>query len=1562
MARRAWFETATPDQRRAIAADDFRRTTEAALFQASWRRDVPSTMKSVTEFVDAERKNPLPPRRPPPPLAPEPTVRGGTPRERMMRAFDRPRTPLIEAPAQPVPEMERRLRAPGGAPAPLGPRPPAPFPPVPEMEQRLRELAERVPRRPPEPLAPALEASDYLAKVALQRAYGQLTGVEKPQRVAGLADRFRSLVPQGVRDFTGGMAQTFIEDIQRPAGAIGGALAEGDFRGGGIDLDAVVGFAQGWMEPGSVNWENIEGVRELPKGSKARGIAATIASIALDPLTWGAVAVTAPKTVAKVALTNPKIAKLIAPLLPGGTKTRLAAETAFGSVVAIGTEEAMERGAHPAIAVAGSMLAGMFALAGFQGLRAVARRIGRDVPPVTERALLPVAPALDVEDVARLTPEERAARGLAEGAEEAAQPPVRPPAEPPPPLSGLTPEERAARGITEADERAAHFAAADPGPPPRGEQGALQLADPRFAAPPAAGEPPRRRPPARGTKGAGESADKVLRRISEQAISGERPDQTLLRRHGAAIRQAEATARLIVDVGSKRLRTLGIGVRREGRLVLRTEDIPEMDELFKALHGEGPPPERLQAVYDELRELTDWEEAARIDFDPAQALVEDYFYRGWKPPEDFMIPDAGGGMRRNPAFRKPRANATYSEMRAAGFEPLHWNPYEQFRVSQLQGERYRQQMTLIEDLKKREIARPHEGGERPDQTLQREMARPHEGGAIPQGWRIPQVGPAFEGKPFIKINKAGDPEIGRTRQWIVDERVANALEGLYGKKPDIGRIHIGSRTVDLQKAVDWIVFIPKRAKLLGTLFQQIDFAARTGAFGWSGAVDRMVAGRPFEAVKDIIRIPRTWLSMAHANLSPGRRTEWRRLSQDTTPFFPDRPGIHYKGVGDAGLSQMDVTILNADIDGVMREVVEESLAAKIVKFPVRAVRAVEGMTRRGLFEGVYPAAIMTDVQYNIAPSITRSFSHLSDEAINGMIARVANIRWSTIPAEQSAVQMRALRETLRRVMFSLGESEGLLRQGTRIVPGRGVTAAESRFWIKHWLGAYLFLTTTASLIHVASTGEALPRDRWSPISKDRWGVLPFGYNRDFASPDIPFTGRSGTQLTLDIVQQMDTVFRVLDPWSFMTARESVPVRALETQLSAEDFYKRPIDTVGPEGVVSRTGQAIKDLFLPIGAGSAVEMARQAIPGAAAFIPEAEGRLGITGSGIQATGFNIRAERTPQLLRRFGITDETEDAERQRIIEGHPELKRELDLRLETAERRGSEGARLRLKEEEVRAELLIPQEAADRLFEKGEIDGLEWRERNTQNNNKLRNILKGLYFERGKSLDSPIENPENPRDLFVNKIIEHTDAETGEVDWDQVEAYRGGLDETENKYIDDNTGYRSTPTQKRYRVAAKALADSGFFDIADQVWHDMQEAYPKVTRPIPLRDAESFYEWRKASLRKIEADLQADFGKTLLDAQADAPSNAYLSGLVTDFNDRRNLIESEWATGKSLDQYSEIEQKQLADSELAEQARTWGLWQPTAPQRGILRGETPAYPVDPRGRSRRTPRPTRSTR
>ncbi len=911
--------------------------------------------------------------------------------------------------------------------------------------------------------------------------------------------------------------------------------------------------------------------------------------------------------------------------------------------------------------------------------------------------------------------------------------------------------------------------------------------------------------------------------ITSKIIEGERPDQAALRLHGAAIRAESRRTGIVIEKGSQKLKDLGIGAVKRGQLVPREKDIPALDQLYNALHnpskvasGEIAVPKGYEAIYKELRALADWDTSSRLSFDPEAATLDDWFFRGWKPPEGLFADAPKGRLGIQPkALRAPRVDATYEEMRGLGFEPLFWNPYQQWGYRHKLGEVYREQIELISFLKKQ---------------MGTEFIRPDSGGALPEGWRVPRIGQAFEGQPFAATDPAtGEPSVMFTRRWIVPVNVANSLENIYGRRPDIGKFVIGKRVINPLDVIDFLTFVPKRAKLFLSFFQQMDFLNRAGAGSWTGMVDSLMAGKPIQAVTQLARFPKTAWDILGANFNPASRLSLAEQLDSTKPLVADRPGITLKGVSEAGLSTIDVTIFPADMDKLVRQVAENTGIIGKSKAISSAIGDFESAMRRGLFQGVYPAAIITDIQNNIAPIIARQFPESTDAQINGMVAKLVNIKYSVIPPEQSVFQNSFLREVLRRVFFSVGESEGLLRQATGAFHGFGAS-----FWRKHWIGVYLFLIFMAEAIHFASTGEHLPAERYSPIAKDNWGSLPFGYNTQFASPTLPFRGRGDVEVTLDLVGQMDTAFRVLDPGSFLSARTSVPVRATVNQISGTDFYGAPIDDVGPGGVTSRTAQLALDLFAPIGIGGIATEALRQVPGAGEIIPEGESRLGMLGLGVQATGVNLRAEVTRGLLDRFakesGLLkddgtpvqswNELEPSQKDKVLENE-ELVAELASRSETSVERGLPGAAGYASLQALDQRRIVRGEALVGEFDAGIHDPNTFREEVTKLKLEMAS-RKAQVDEDFQLFQDTQELPEDPNKRALVEyytIFDNAKRQSGVIDWDRVDQLENQLrakwTPAQEAYVDRNTGLTEWgPRMQEYIDAQALLKESGYWEIS----------------------------------------------------------------------------------------------------------------------------------------------------
>ena len=162
------------------------------------------------------------------------------------------------------------------------------------------------------------------------------------------------------------------------------------------------------------------------------------------------------------------------------------------------------------------------------------------------------------------------------------------------------------------------------------------------------------------------------------------------------------------------------------------------------------------------------------------------------------------------------------------------------------------------------------------------------------------------------------------------------------------------------------------------------------------------------------------------------------------------------------------------------------------------------------------------------------------------------------------------------------------------------------------------------------------------------------------SPQIPLVkGRDGGPVYLDIVGQMDTVLRFLNPSYALASRLSVPARVIRNQVAGEDFWGMSI--VGdpdkplvrdPQEWRERGTQLVKD-FAPI-------IGLQALGGDSP-------KLGAS-AALEVTGVNLRSEGADQMLERvtreLGYPVDYSDLEpyEKRRVREEPTLAKELSTR------------------------------------------------------------------------------------------------------------------------------------------------------------------------------------------------------------------------------------------------------------------------------------------------------------
>ncbi len=918
--------------------------------------------------------------------------------------------------------------------------------------------------------------------------------------------------------------------------------------------------------------------------------------------------------------------------------------------------------------------------------------------------------------------------------------------------------------------------------------------------------------------------------LLDELIPGEPVDNELLRRLEGTLKAAGLEIEHELDAGNRMLRGLGVG-KRIGN-VRAVEGTPEMVALRTALHGEGPVPPRFQAVYDELRRWVDWEQADRIDFDPDAAQIEDYFSRGWRPVE--LSPDAAerrirgsGGfgarpqseMRRTDAKFTTLLNTTWTRGDGSQFklEPWDWNPFGQAALRRVNGVRYRAQMTLLEHLKVLEQA--------VSVKLENE---------IPSGWSVPRIGPAFEGTKVPTVAADGTKGWMTVNRHAVPDRVANTLENQFGRiRHEEGVI----------SAVEQAAQFAKNAKLFGSFFQQADFATRSGGSSTAAALDDLMHGKPVSAVAKVMRIPRNMVDMAAANLLPNRRVAWREKLLSEEPWVKGRK-ISARGILEQGWNVSgDTTSVATDITSTLRSALEDGRKfadANLLRQAQRRFVNMNTSVKNGLFHGTYRVAQYHSLRDQIVPRLIRQHPEWSDTQIMADAARQVNIMYSSLGEYQQVLRNQpALREIAHNMLFSTNEMEALLKQAGSAL---GVTnRRNSKLWAQNTMGSMLFLAAVAETVHFAATRKPLPLDRFVPVTieRDEYGArrnpfnpLNWSYNSTFLSPNVPLLhGRAGLPISLDLMGQLDTAFRVLDPTNFIAARVNVLPRAGWNQIRGKDFYGRPIDQVGPLGIVSRAQQAAVDIGLPIGATN--------VAAATGAIPEQEGRLGVQGQLAQATGFNFRAASNAELLQRLAGGRDWQSlsgGEQQRLLAANPEMKAELDRRTATSAERGNRQAAARVERDKIDEKRVADEGAAWARLMAKQDDLRTFRERysDIQRNAALEKQRVNTDY---KAFKDDGKLPSDPgRRAYVQwlDLFDQYKLPGGAIDWERFDpaedALLKGLDERSRAFVEDRTKLDHHPDVQGWVDLRKYISESGYWDARDEA---VQRAVTKYASRAP---------------------------------------------------------------------------------------------------------------------------------
>ena len=846
---------------------------------------------------------------------------------------------------------------------------------------------------------------------------------------------------------------------------------------------------------------------------------------------------------------------------------------------------------------------------------------------------------------------------------------------------------------------------------------------------------------------------------------------------GLAIEDFVLKGRQVLLQASKQ----GVQVNQEG-----------MTPLFQALHGDiaadtlSP---ALKQMYDEIDKLRRLEEADMMAFIEKARGTEnekfmvfdldqfkdrmlanpDYFPQMWKVDGVSVVEKQRQlSMSLRPQFTLPKSGS-FSEMVAQGYTPMSWDPYKMMAMRRIAGANWRETVVFLGRSRRNGLALTAD--EAIKDGLQNKYRKPE------------NVGSVFDGRLIQSGEVNGIPTTIRTPEYYLPNNMASFVETMWGKQPTA---YLGDKEVIgyIRKFRNGF----KSAKLFASFFQHMDISLRTA--GSMLTLEGLQRGGP-------LRFPSLAARLLKAQWTTGYRGELRQrfLSNKAIEGHEDL-GITYKMLVEEGLG------VSGDITVIQREIADTLLDIERSTNPVgRAYQKLKNANeffQSGLFEGVYREGMSWSLESFIIPAIRKQHPTWNARQVAAEAASNANLMYSSLPQWQSMLKHPYVREFGQTLFFSTNETEGLLRSFGGMFLGNN-----KRFWLQYYGGMMLSLAFFANLINMASTGKPLPREAYSPIDwSNPYAWTGVGYSTRFMSPQMPkwlgIQGRDGSPLSLDIVGQMDTAFRVAaDPFGATSARVNVPVRALVNQWRGTNFFGEELSKA------QRPGQVLTDLYGPIGLTSALGAFTEAIPALKTVMPEGEGRMGVRGQLLEGFGgVGMRAERTGDYLSRIATEVYKQDI-KYSDLESHqkldlrrlPQVATELGLRQESALRR--EGA-----ETNYYANLdTIDALRTDKLqhlinrIQNGTIDPRAV----SDDYYRIEAEIRGMRTQAGiaQEFDAPdVKDPDpNKRALAqLHALYDHEDVKlTGnEIDFDMFDALKN------QKYTGENATEPWTQEQKEY--------------------------------------------------------------------------------------------------------------------------------------------------------------------
>lgn len=728
----------------------------------------------------------------------------------------------------------------------------------------------------------------------------------------------------------------------------------------------------------------------------------------------------------------------------------------------------------------------------------------------------------------------------------------------------------------------------------------------------------------------------------------------------------------------------------------------------------------VEAIYDRL----DLNTRRIVEADPEYAanLLDDYF------PHLFTPTKIGAGGRRLTTQVTGRRKLEGPLGAILDDRPdldlITWNPIEIVARHEAAVNNYIASLDAIRNLKATGSIRPRK--------------------AAPSTWR----------RPNIASFRVGEKLDG----FVAEPKVASKLEDMFSVS--------AFKTNGFLKPIEGTRAALFKIKVLGGLFQQVDFTARSIGLGLS----ELVRG-------DVKNALRAWFMPLRSTARSVNGDLDRRLLQAAEGNVDLTDG--YK----AGLAAgVDPSIADDAIRG-LGGLLPQTVGGRQIpgaEWLQQVLEFISGGAYARFHRDMLEQGYLVMLQKNLRKGMPR------EEAVRAAVEET-NVFFSSIPNWQSAVTNPTARDAMKLGFFATGELEGWFRLPFQAPAGFagiiGATAIAAQMINKLSTGEWL---SVDQLLPYEVDSEEIRRLKKDPRTIFDAGVPGVDYNTRFLRPELPWNGPDGRKLYLDLLGQSDTPFR----WAFD------PVFATQTRLG--QFPRTAIDV---QSVVRGEAPAFGEV-VDSPADLARFAAQQISPISTTGLAGTErGAIGTTGAGIQVSGVNVSAEPLRETIgRKFQELHGREfnpSVDRNQALED-PELAALIRQADKLSAARGFEGGTNRQEREQLleqQAEELRP--FVDGVRRGEPLAGAAFRERFSQ----IKTFMAGAQAIQTFNVD--FGDPSTGAEQALNELSnlspftpDFINPDTFEVDWEAYEAERERLQDIIEK---DHPGYKAA-VESRLRL------------------------------------------------------------------------------------------------------------------------------------------------------------------